>query len=39
MWSRMRDSSRRHPLDLVVGELQAREARDVQDLVAVDHRP
>ena len=26
-----------HPLDLVVGELQAREARDVEDLGALDH--
>ena len=27
-----------HPLDLLVGEPQAGEPRDVQDLVAVDHR-
>ena len=26
-----------HPLDLLVGELEAREPRDVQDLVAIDH--
>ena len=26
-----------HPIDLVVGQLEAREARDVEDLGAVDH--
>ena len=28
----------RHPLDLLVGELEPREPRDVQDLLAIDHR-
>jgi hypothetical protein len=26
-----------HPVDLLVGERQAREPGDVQDLVAIDH--
>jgi hypothetical protein len=29
----------RYPLHLVVGEFQAGEAGDVQNLLAVDHRP
>ena len=28
----------RHPVDLLVAQLQPREARDVADLVAIDHR-
>ena len=30
---------RRHPLDLVLVEAEPRKARDVEDLVAIDHRP
>ena len=29
----------RHPLDLLLGELEPGEARDVQDLLAIDHGP
>ena len=39
MWSRIVESSRDIRVDLVVGEPQPREARDVEDLVAVDHGP
>ena len=28
-----------HPLDLVLGELEPRQAGDVQDLLAIDHAP
>ena len=37
MWSSTRRQLARHALDLVLGEAQPREARDVQDLIAVDH--
>ena len=37
MWSSTRRQLARHALDLVLGEAKAGEARDVQDLVAVDH--
>ena len=37
MCSRMFDSSPEIFVDLLVAELQARQARDVQDLLTVDH--
>ena len=35
--SRMPESSRGHPLDLLLGELEPREPGDVENLVAIDH--
>ena len=37
MWSSTFESSARHPLDLVIGQLEPGEAGDVEDLIAIEH--